>query len=112
MDKEIIKENNNISEATEAISEEMSANSKTELVAELVNLGKKNGVLSYKDIMNKLQDVHLDANQMEKIYEILESSGIEVVENLEQELDEIQANEEEIDLTIPEGIGLDDPVRM
>ena len=112
LDKEIIKENNNISEATEAISEEMSANSKTELVAELVNLGKKNGVLSYKDIMNKLQDVHLDANQMEKIYEILESSGIEVVENLEQELDEIQANEEEIDLTIPEGIGLDDPVRM
>ena len=112
LDKEIIKENNNISEATEAISEEMSANSKTELVTELVNLGKKNGVLSYKDIMNKLQDVHLDANQMEKIYEILESSGIEVVENLEQELDEIQANEEEIDLTIPEGVGLDDPVRM
>ncbi len=112
LDKEMIKENNNISEATEALSEEMSANSKTELVAELVNLGKKNGVLSYKDIMNKLQDVHIDANQMEKIYEILESSGIEVVENLEQELDEIQANEEEIDLSIPEGIGLDDPVRM
>ena len=112
MDKEMIKETTNISEATEAMSEEMSANSKTELVAELVNLGKKNGVLSYKDIMNKLQDVHIDANQMEKIYEILESSGIEVVENLEQELDEIQANEEEIDLSIPEGIGLDDPVRM
>ncbi len=112
LDKEMIKETNNISEATEAISEEMSANSKTELVAELVNLGKKNGVLSYKDIMNKLQDVHIDANQMEKIYEILESSGIEVVENLEQELDEIQANEEEIDLSIPDGIGLDDPVRM
>ena len=112
MDKEMIKENNNISEATEALSEEMSANSKTELVAELVNLGKKNGVLSYKDIMNKLQDVHIDASQMEKIYEILESSGIEVVENLEQELDEIQANEEEIDLSIPDGIGLDDPVRM
>jgi RNA polymerase primary sigma factor len=112
LDKEMIKENNNISEATEALSEEMSANSKTELVAELVNLGKKNGVLSYKDIMNKLQDVHLDASQMEKIYEILESSGIEVVENLEQELDEIQANEEEIDLSIPDGIGLDDPVRM
>ena len=108
----MIKENNNISEATEALSEEMSANSKTELVAELVNLGKKNGGLSYKDIMNKLQDVHLDASQMEKIYEILESSGIEVVENLEQELDEIQANEEEIDLSIPDGIGLDDPVRM
>ena len=108
----MIKETTNISEATEAMSEEMSANSKTELVAELVNLGKKNGVLSYKDIMNKLQDVHIDANQMEKIYEILESSGIEVVENLEQELDEIQANEEEIDLSIPEGIGLDDPVRM
>ncbi len=82
------------------------------MVAELISLGKKNGVLSYKDIMDKLQDIHMEPEQMEKVYEILESNGIEVVEDLDQELEEIQSNEEEIDLTVPDGIGLDDPVRM
>ena len=82
------------------------------LINELVELGKKRGVLSYKDIMDKLAEINMDANQMEKVYEHLEAQGIEVVENLERELDEIQSNEEEIDLTVPEGIGLDDPVRM
>ena len=82
------------------------------LINELVELGKKRGVLSYKDIMDKLAEINMDATQMEKVYEHLEAQGIEVVENLERELDEIQSNEDEIDLTVPEGIGLDDPVRM
>ena len=82
------------------------------LINELVELGKKRGVLSYKDIMDKLAEINMDATQMEKVYEHLETQGIEVVENLERELDEIQSNEEEIDITVPEGIGLDDPVRM
>lgn len=92
--------------------QEISAPKKAAMVAELISLGKKNGVLSYKDIMDKLQDIHMEPEQMEKVYEILESNGIEVVEDLDQELEEIQSNEEEIDLTVPEGIGLDDPVRM
>ncbi len=92
--------------------QEIPAAKKAAMVAELINLGKKNGVLSYKDIMDKLQDIHMEPEQMEKVYEILESNGIEVVEDLDQELEEIQSNEEEIDLTVPEGIGLDDPVRM
>ncbi|MBQ8526423.1 MAG: RNA polymerase sigma factor RpoD [Clostridia bacterium] len=91
---------------------DMSAERKTKMVSELIEMGKKSGVLSYKDIMDKLSDIHLEPAQIEKVYEILEKTGIEVVENLEQELDEIQSNEEEIDLTIPDGIGIDDPVRM
>ncbi len=82
------------------------------LINELVEFGKKRGVLSYKDIMDKLSEINMEPSQMEKVYEHLETQGIEVVENLERELDEIQSNEEEIDLTVPEGIGLDDPVRM
>ena len=92
--------------------ENMTADKKAKMVSELIEMGKKSGVLSYKDIMDKLADIHMEPAQMEKVYEILESSGIEVVENLDRELDEIQSNEEEIDLTIPEGIGIDDPVRM
>ena len=82
------------------------------LINELVDMGKKRGVLSYKDIMDKLSEINMEPAQMEKVYEHLEGQGIEVVENLERELDEIQSNEEEIDITVPEGIGLDDPVRM
>lgn len=108
-------EKNKKAEAKDKQSEkqqEISAPKKAAMVAELISLGKKNGVLSYKDIMDKLQDIHMEPEQMEKVYEILESNGIEVVEDLDQELEEIQSNEEEIDLTVPEGIGLDDPVRM
>ena len=92
--------------------EQLSEEKKMKFVTELIELGKKRGVLSYKDIMDKLSEIHMEPQQMEHIYELLESNGIEVVENLERELDEIEANEEEIDLTVPEGIGLDDPVRM
>ena len=92
--------------------QEKIAEMRMKLVTELIEMGKKSGVLSYKDIMDKLSDIHMEPAQIEKVYEILEKSGIEVVENLEQELDEIQSNEEEIDLSIPDGIGIDDPVRM
>ena len=99
---------------TEEMNEQNQLNQddKARFVSELIELGKKRGVLSYKDIMDKLAEIHMEPAQMEKIYELLEAQGIEVVENLERELDEIQSNEEEIDLTVPEGIGLDDPVRM
>ena len=85
---------------------------KMKFVTQLIEFGKARGVLSYKDIMDKLAEIHMEPAQIEKIYELLEANGIEVVENLEKELDEIQENEEEIDLSVPEGVGLDDPIRM
>lgn len=82
-------------------------------VADLVELGKKKGVLSYKDIAVGLCEVELEPAQIEAVYENLESAGIEVVKDLDKELEEIQSSgEEKIDLTLPEGISIDDPVRM
>lgn len=111
-DKKITANENIEAENTAAKNQELSDDKKSKMVAELIDIGKKRGVLSYKDIMDKLADIPMEPVQMEKVYEILENSGIEVVENLDRELEEIQSNEEEIDLTIPEGIGIDDPVRM
>ena len=112
-DKKITtNENIELEEATAQKGQEMTDDKKVKMVSELIEMGKKSGVLSYKDIADKLADIPMDPNQMEKVYEILENSGIEVVENLDRELEEIQSNEEEIDLTIPDGIGIDDPVRM
>nr|WP_242950831.1 RNA polymerase sigma factor RpoD [Clostridium felsineum] len=78
------------------------------IVKNLIDKGKKNGSLTYKEIMDELQEVDLGPEQIEKIYEVLESVGVDVVGDMH----EIEVEEEELDLTIPEGIAIDDPVRM
>jgi len=92
--------------------EEMSIEQKSLVIKKLIEAGKKKGVLSYKEIMDALEEIDLSVKQIDKIYETIEAKGIELVEDFDRELSEIQSNEEVIDLTIPEGIGLDDPVRM
>ncbi len=85
---------------------------KKQVIKELLDKGKKKGMLSYKEIMDALQEIELDPEQIEKIYESIENMGIEIIGDMEQELEEIQLEPEDLDLSIPEGISLDDPVRM
>ena len=99
---------------------------KMESVKALVQKGKKKGSLTYREIMDSLQGVELNAEQIDEIYEQLNRMGIDVVpepEEVEQALekhgeedlpDEVEATDEEaeIDLSVPEGVGIDDPVRM
>lgn len=87
---------------------------KKRIIRDLIEMGKKKGVLSYKEIMDTLSEIELDPKQIDHIYEKMEQSGIELVEDLDRELAEIQKEEEEeeLDLSVPEGVGLDDPVRM
>lgn len=76
---------------------------------ELVQLGKKKkSVLEYKEIMDYLAELDLDPDRIDRIYEYLESQGIDVLGNIEAE----EEVEKELDLTLPEGINIDDPVRM
>ena len=76
---------------------------------ELVQMGKKKkSVLEYKEIMDHLADLDLDPDRIDRIYEYLESQGIDVLGNIEAE----EEVEKELDLTLPEGINIDDPVRM
>ncbi|QCX32393.1 RNA polymerase sigma factor RpoD [Caloramator sp. E03] len=86
-------------------------NAKMNIVKQLIEKGKKSGVLTYKEIMDTLEDVDLSPEQIEKIYEILESMNIEVI-NDEEDFNPEQMLEEDLDLTLPEGISIDDPVRM
>lgn len=91
-------------------------NKKTESVKQLIELGKKRGILTYKEIMDTLQGIELTPDQIDEIYEHLASMGIEVIPEsgkLEEDDDDEEDKEDvEIDLSIPEGIGIDDPVRM
>ncbi len=92
--------------------QEMSADNKSLIIKKLIETGKQRGVLSYKEIMDALEEIDLNVKQIEKVYETIEAKGIELVEDFDKELAEISQSEEEIDISVPEGIGLDDPVRM
>ena len=83
-------------------------NSRMNIVKNLLDKGKKNGVLTYQEILDEVENIDLSPEQIEKIYEVLESMGIEV----QGAANDIDVVEEEIDLSVPEGIAIDDPVRM
>ena len=78
---------------------------------------KKKNVLDYKEIMNYFQDTDFEADKMEKVFEFLEACNVDVKMN-EVEEDDILLDDEDdidiekIDLSVPDGIGLEDPVRM
>lgn len=90
---------------------EANNNAKMTIVKQLIEKGKKSGVLTYKEIMDTLEDVDLSPEQIEKIYEILESMGIEVINDID-DFNPDQLLEEDLEISIPEGISIDDPVRM
>ena len=83
-------------------------------VSELIETGKQKGVLTYKEIVETLGDVELSPEQFDRILDTLSSLNIEVIK--EDAIPEAElmneVEEEEIDISVPEGISIDDPVRM
>jgi len=82
------------------------------VLKELIEKGKAKGMLTYKEIIDAFEEIELEPDQIEKIYETVENMGIDVVGDIETEIEEIRVGEEEIDLSLPEGISIDDPVRL
>lgn len=96
-----------------------------EKLKELVELGKKKKkVLEIQEISDFLADLELSSEQMEKVYEYLEAMNIDVLrigndDDLDADIDDLILAEEEeevdmekIDLSVPDGISIEDPVRM
>ena len=83
-------------------------------VRELIETGKSKGVLTYKEIVELLGDIELDSEQFDRILDTLSSLNIEVVKDdaLPEPAVIAETPEEEIDISVPEGISIDDPVRM
>jgi RNA polymerase primary sigma factor len=92
-------------------------------IKNLVELGKKNGKLTLKEIADALNEINLETEQIDKLYENLENMGIEivgaeyVVEAIEPEFDskamEEVEEEELVDTSsLAENFAIDDPVRM
>ena len=74
----------------------------------LVELAKKKkNVLEYTEISEMYQDMNLSTEAIEKVYDYLENQNIDIIGFIEE-----TPEEEELDLSLPDGISIDDPVRM
>lgn len=87
-------------------------------ISKLLDKGKKTGVLTYNEIMESLQSVDMSPDEIDELYDTFTKRGIDIIDNgndigpdddsnLKDDEDDI-----DIDLSIPEGINIDDPVRM
>ena len=98
-----------------------------ERLKELVALGKKKkSILDIQEINDFFNDMELNADQMEKVFDYLESNNIDVLRisgdtdddvDMDIDIDVIISDEDEvdmenIDLSVPEGVSIEDPVRM
>lgn len=97
--------------------EEMKAKFREKL-AEILELGKKKrNILEYQEISDFFKDMNLDAEQLESVLDFLEHNNVDVLRISEDEDDDeiILDDEEEvekIDLSVPDGVSVEDPVRM
>jgi len=86
----------------------------------LVMAKKKKNILEYQEISDFFGDMELDAEHVEKILEYLEANNIDVLritgdEDDDAEIilsDEDEVDVEQIDLSVPDGVSIEDPVRM
>jgi RNA polymerase primary sigma factor len=88
---------------------------------QLLETGKKRGVLTYKEIVERLSGYDQDSDQIDEFFEHLGEQGVEVINESGDEMvvdsDSSGRNEEDeefnfSDLSIPPGIKINDPVRM
>ena len=87
---------------------------------------KKKNVLEYQEINDFFKDQQLNVEQMEKVFDFLEASGVDVLRitggddeimldddvDIEKLDDEEEVELDKIDLSVPEGVSIEDPVRM
>ena len=86
---------------------------KKDIKRELIEKGKKKGVLTFKEISDAFEDIEVTPEERERLYDMFEKESIELVEDLDKELEEIEVSKEELeDLSVPEGINIDDHVKM
>ena len=87
---------------------------KIDEVKELVSRGKENGELTYEEIMDSLEDIDLDSEDIEKIYDLFSEMNIDIINSkLEDNNEEGEGDEDsDLDLSVPKGVAVEDPVRM
>jgi RNA polymerase primary sigma factor len=91
-----------------------------EKLKSLLELGKKKRNILYQEISDFFRDMNLDEEKMEKVLDFLEANKVDVlrISDGDDEDDDIILDDEDevevekIDLSVPEGVSVEDPVRM
>ena len=81
-------------------------------INELIETGKSKGMLTYKEIVELLGDIEMDSEQFDRVLDTLSGLNIEVIKDDVPDAVIAETEPEEIDISVPEGISIDDPVRM
>ena len=99
----------------------------SEKLGELMELAKKKkNVLEYQEINDFFKDFPLDPEHLDKVFDFLEANGIDVLRIQDNDMDDLiigddddlnlseedEVDMENIDLSVPEGVSIEDPVRM
>lgn len=93
----------------------MALQDKKTLLKDLIESGKTKGKLSTKEINDVLEELDFDVEQVDKLYDTLESHNIEIIEDftLPVDVDLIPGEPEELESSLAsEGINIDDPVKV
>ena len=92
------------------------AEKKENKLNELYEQGKAKGTMTYDEIITKLSTTDIDPDQFDTVLETLEAMGVEVIRDANSaegpQTPEAAPEIDDIDLSMPEGISIDDPVRM
>lgn len=92
----------------------MATENKKSAVVELMEQGKQKGKLTTKEITDALEELDFDVEQMDKLYESLESLNIEIIEDFDPEqdldldLDDVLEDVEDDSFFTADGINIDD----
>ena len=105
--------------AAENSADDMNARFEEKCKALLALAKKKKNMLDYQEIIDSFTDAEFDADKVEKVFDFLEANNVDVKisDDVEEEEDIILDPEddidiEKIDLSVPEGVSIEDPVRM
>lgn len=104
---------------------------KKNVIDSLIETGKASGKLSTQQIADALEDADFDAEQIDKFYDACSTNGIEIIDDVEIEPDPFseididmeledmpddaevpEVNEDDYDISLAEGIAIDDPVKI
>lgn len=85
-------------------------------INELIKKGKEEGNLSYKEIVDAFDEVDVEPDEIEKIYNTFEDAGISIISEALERVEDAADDEDDEgpvkQMNIPPGISVDDPVRM
>ncbi len=90
--------------------------SKKQVIQTLMETGKRNGKVTTKEINDILEEIGFEVELVDRLYEMLETNNIEIVEEADSEAEEFTLTEDNVDVLqtalSAEGVNIDDPVKV